>query len=53
MSLTLITANEGIPSENDAVIVAENAKPWLARAGWIQISEAQTAAVHALLKETA
>ena len=39
MTLTLITASEGIPSEADEIIVSESAKPWLALAGYIHESE--------------
>ena len=39
MSLTLITANEGIPSEHDEIVVSDAAKPWLALAGYIHESE--------------
>lgn len=53
MNLTLITANEGIPSETDAVVVAESAKPWLAAAGYVKVSEANTAQVHELLRKSA
>jgi hypothetical protein len=50
MSLTLITASVGIPSERDEVVVAESAKEWLAAAGYVKVSEANTAQVHALIR---
>lgn len=52
MTTTLITANEGIPSETDQIIVSPAAVPFLLAAGWVRVTEAPTVTVHRMLATT-
>lgn len=52
MSTTLITANEGIPSEGDHIVISDAAVPFLLAAGWVRESEAPTVTVHRMLATT-
>lgn len=56
MSTTLITANEGIPSEGDHIVISDMARPhlqrWMRENGYIHESEAPTVTVHRMLATT-